>query len=55
MFHRPLAYYVNLFLRAGFVLDEWAEPAFRNAEGADNRFEWHELPPAIIFRFRNKP
>jgi hypothetical protein len=25
VFHRPLAFYINLFLRAGFVLDGWAE------------------------------
>ncbi|GMK40209.1 class I SAM-dependent methyltransferase [Paenibacillus sp. CCS19] len=54
LFHRPLSYYINLFLGAGFIMDGWEEPSFQlNADSA-SRFDWYELPPAVIFRFRKK-
>lgn len=52
IFHRPLSYYVNLFLSSNFVLDGWEEPSFQKDENSNNRFDWYELPPAVIFRFR---
>jgi len=55
IFHRPLSYYVNLFLSSNFVLDGWEEPSFEKDEESNKRFDWYELPPAVIFRFRKKP
>lgn len=51
IFHRPLSYYVNLFLKSGFVLDGWEEPSFPKMDSS-NGFDWNELPPVVIFRFR---
>jgi len=58
IFHRPLSYYVNLFLSSNFVLDGWEEPSFQKDEDnkdSNKRFDWYKLPPAVIFRFRKKP
>ncbi|MGZ9585866.1 class I SAM-dependent methyltransferase [Paenibacillus marinisediminis] len=52
IFHRPLSYYMNLFISFNFVLDGWEEPSFKMDEHSNNRFDWYELPPAVIFRFR---
>lgn len=52
LFHRPLSYYVNLLLSSGFVLDGWEEPSFQIDEDSNKRFDWYELPPVVIFRFR---
>lgn len=52
VFHRPLAWYMNLFFSAGFVLDGFAEPHDGQSPGGESRFDWIELPPAAIFRFR---
>ncbi|MNP53222.1 hypothetical protein D3C76_1476790 [compost metagenome] len=52
IFHRPLSYYVNLLLSSNFVLDGWEEPSFQKDEDSNKRFDWYELPPAVIFRFR---
>ncbi|SFM47610.1 Methyltransferase domain-containing protein [Gracilibacillus orientalis] len=51
MFHRSLSYYMNLFFESGFVLDGVEEPSFKK-EKDDNKFDWYEIPPVIIFRFR---
>jgi ubiquinone/menaquinone biosynthesis C-methylase UbiE len=51
MFHRPLSYYLNLLFSFGFVLDGTAEPSFSKDED-NGQFDWYEMPPAIIFRFR---
>jgi 2-polyprenyl-3-methyl-5-hydroxy-6-metoxy-1,4-benzoquinol methylase len=52
IFHRPLSYYVNLFISSNFVLDGLEEPSFQIDENANRQFDWYELPPAIILRFR---
>ncbi|RFB14936.1 class I SAM-dependent methyltransferase [Bacillus sp. HNG] len=49
MFHRPLSYYMNLFLESNFLLDGMEEPSFQNET---TKFEWHEIPPVLILRFR---
>jgi 2-polyprenyl-3-methyl-5-hydroxy-6-metoxy-1,4-benzoquinol methylase len=51
MFHRSLSYYLNLFFRSGFVLDAAEEPSFKK-EKEDDKFDWYEIPPVIILRFR---
>jgi 2-polyprenyl-3-methyl-5-hydroxy-6-metoxy-1,4-benzoquinol methylase len=51
MFHRPLSYYLNLFFSSGFVLDGISEPSFQKEEEG-NKFDWYEIPPVAIFRFR---
>ncbi|MFD0616974.1 class I SAM-dependent methyltransferase [Paenibacillus sp. GCM10027629] len=53
IFHRPLSYYMNLFINSNFVLDGWEEPCFQKDENANKQqFDWYELPPAVILRFR---
>lgn len=52
IFHRPFSYYYNLFFKSNFVLDGLEEPSFQIDESANNKFDWYELPPAVIFRFR---
>ncbi len=52
LFHRPLAYYMNLFFSSGFVLDGLHEPSFEKDEQANHKFDWYDIPPAVIFRFR---
>lgn len=51
MFHRPLSYYLNLAFQHHLVLDGIEEPSFKKEIEA-NRFEWNEIPPAVILRFR---
>ncbi|BBI33494.1 class I SAM-dependent methyltransferase [Cohnella abietis] len=52
IFHRPLSYYINIFLTSNFVLDGLEEPCF-TLDGAENdKFDWYEIPPAIIMRFK---
>ncbi|MCR2821048.1 class I SAM-dependent methyltransferase [Lederbergia panacisoli] len=51
MFHRPLSYYLNLAFQHHFVLDGIEEPSFQK-ENETNQFDWYEIPPAIILRFR---
>jgi 2-polyprenyl-3-methyl-5-hydroxy-6-metoxy-1,4-benzoquinol methylase len=52
IFHRPLSYYINLFSSSNFVLDGLEEPSFTIDEKANDKFDWYELPPAAILRFR---
>lgn len=52
MFHRSLSYYCQLFFQAGFILDGIEEPSFQREEG-NAKFEWIEIPPVMILRFRN--
>ncbi|MEH7380965.1 class I SAM-dependent methyltransferase [Bacillus sp. JJ1533] len=51
MFHRPLSYYLNLFFESNFLLDGIEEPSFQNES---NKFEWTEIPPVLILRFRKQ-
>lgn len=51
MFHRPLSYYYELFFSCGFVLDGFVEPSF-NKEEDEGEFDWYDIPPVCIFRFR---
>ncbi|MFD2629643.1 class I SAM-dependent methyltransferase [Oceanobacillus kapialis] len=51
MFHRPLNAYIKLFSELGFVLDGLEEPSFQEETGA-TKFDWYEIPPVAIFRFR---
>lgn len=53
MFHRPISYYLNLAFQYHFVLDGIEEPSFQK-EKDTNRFDWYEIPPAIIMRLRKK-
>ncbi|WP_242170552.1 class I SAM-dependent methyltransferase [Priestia koreensis] len=53
MFHRSLSYYMNIFFEAGFMLDGMEEPSFKKEKG-EHRFEWLEIPPVVIFRFRKQ-
>lgn len=52
MFHRPLSSYINLFFQSGFVLDGIEEPSFTKKEETKT-FDWFEIPPVVIMRFRN--
>jgi 2-polyprenyl-3-methyl-5-hydroxy-6-metoxy-1,4-benzoquinol methylase len=52
IFHRPLSYYMNLFLSSGFVLDGLEEPSFNQTGQENDKFDWYEIPPAILLRFR---
>lgn len=54
LFHRPLSVYMNLFMRSGFVLDGFEEPSFEPDDKAGEKFDWYEIPPAAIFRFRKQ-
>lgn len=49
-FHRPLDSVMSAFFRFQFVLDGVKEPTF--AKTASARWEWGDIPPAIVFRFR---
>ncbi|MDI7743602.1 class I SAM-dependent methyltransferase [Lysinibacillus fusiformis] len=51
MFHRPISYYTSLFFEAGFVLDAVEEPSFQK-ENDQQKFDWYDIPPVMIFRFR---
>lgn len=51
MFHRPLSYYTSLFFESSFVLDGVEEPSFHK-ENDYQKFDWYEIPPVMIFRFR---
>jgi 2-polyprenyl-3-methyl-5-hydroxy-6-metoxy-1,4-benzoquinol methylase len=51
MFHRSLSYYLNIFFKSDFVLDGVEESSFKK-EKEDNKFDWYEIPPVIIMRFR---
>lgn len=51
MFHRPLSYYLNIFFLSGFVLDGLEEPSFKK-EKETHKFDWYDIPPVAIFRFR---
>ena len=51
-FHRPLSVLLTTFLDSGFVLDGLAEPVYPDPPCAD-RFDWYEIPPALIVRLRN--
>lgn len=49
-FHRPLSALLKLFFDNGFVLDGIVEPTFK--EDNTKRFEWIEIPAAIVIRMR---
>ncbi len=49
-FHRPLELIMNAFFRSQFVLDGLTEPTFSRTAGAT--WEWGDIPPAIVLRFR---
>ncbi|MGE8203266.1 class I SAM-dependent methyltransferase [Heyndrickxia sp. NPDC080065] len=51
MFHRSLSFYLDLFFSSNFVLDGIEEPSFKK-EKEDHKFDWYEIPPVIILRFR---
>lgn len=51
MFHRPLEYYFSLFFTTGFVLDGFMEPSF-SKEKDEGKFDWYDIPPVSIFRFK---
>lgn len=53
IFHRPLSYYVHLFLSSGFVLDGMEEPSFEKDE-VNSKFDWYDIPPVIILRFMKR-
>ncbi|GED16909.1 hypothetical protein AMI01nite_49000 [Aneurinibacillus migulanus] len=52
IFHRPISYYLNLLFESNFVLDGILEPTFDDVEKEYYKFDWHHIPPVIIFRFR---
>lgn len=52
IFHRPLSYYLNLFFESNFVLDGILEPTFDDMKKEYYKFDWHDIPPVIILRFR---
>jgi 2-polyprenyl-3-methyl-5-hydroxy-6-metoxy-1,4-benzoquinol methylase len=52
IFHRPLAYYLNLFFESNFMLDGIVEPTFEDTDKEYYKFDWNSIPPVIIFRFR---
>lgn len=52
-FHRPLSELLNTAFEHHFVLDGMAEPVFPQDENQRHRFQWAELPPALIIRVRN--
>jgi hypothetical protein len=52
VFHRPLSYYMNVFFKCGFVLNGLEEPSFHKDGLEQGKFDWYEIPPAVIFRFR---
>lgn len=52
IFHRPISYYSNLFFESKFMLDGIVEPTFEDAKKDYYKFDWHEIPPVIILRFR---
>lgn len=52
MFHRTISDYMNVFGGAGFVLNGMAEPVFDKRSGDSGKFEWNEIAPVLIMRFR---
>lgn len=52
MFHRPLASYIQLFNASGFALDGMEEPTFRKEGDDSGKFEWDEIPPVLLMRFK---
>ncbi|ANY72564.1 class I SAM-dependent methyltransferase [Paenibacillus ihbetae] len=52
VFHRPLSYYMNVFFASGFVLTGLEEPSFHKDGLEQDKFDWFEIPPAVIFRFQ---
>jgi ubiquinone/menaquinone biosynthesis C-methylase UbiE len=57
VFHRPISQLVNAGLRAGFVVDGFAEPIDTAEENASKWWAWSnykETPPALVCRFRLK-
>lgn len=49
-FHRPLSSLMNTCFQTGFVADGIAEPTFGKDRYSDRRFEWIDIPPALILR-----
>ncbi|PYI53763.1 class I SAM-dependent methyltransferase [Paenibacillus flagellatus] len=54
IFHRPLSYYTNLLFDRGFAMDGMEEPSFAKDERAGERFDWYDIPPAVVLRFRKR-
>ena len=50
-FHRSLSDLLNLCFKNGFVLDALEEPTFI-ANANQDKFEWTDIPPVIIFRIK---
>jgi len=54
-FHRPLSLLLNTGFRAGFVVDEMEEPAFKKRPGEPGSLGWRnlpEIPPVLVVRMR---
>ena len=51
MFHRPLAYYLDIFFASGFILDGFVEPSFKKETNV-GKFDWFDIPAVSIFRFK---
>lgn len=43
---------LNIYFEKGFVVDGVAEPTFDRDKYKDSRFEWIDIPPAIIIRLK---
>lgn len=53
-YHRPLSVLLEVCFEAGFVVDGLKEPVFKKPESCQ-KFDWYEIPPAIIVRLRKLP
>ena len=51
-YHRPLSVLLESCFSAGFVMDAMREPVFPKQENM--RFDWYEIPPAVVIRLRKK-
>lgn len=49
-FHRSLSQLMQIFFKHGFVVTGLEEPVFMENEKNNKRFEWIEIPPALIAR-----
>ena len=50
--HRPLHLLLGQCFGAGFVLDALEEPVFAREKHEDGRFNWIDIPAAIVIRVR---
>ncbi|MFW6007516.1 MAG: hypothetical protein ACOCQ5_05945, partial [Halanaerobiales bacterium] len=51
-FHRSLSDLLNICFDKGFVLNGIAEPVFNKGKYKKSKFEWIDIPPAVIFRLK---